>query len=61
MKKVLREIQNGTFAKDWILENQSGRARYNSQKAIDATHPVEEVGKRLRAGMPWLKGKKELQ
>jgi ketol-acid reductoisomerase len=61
MKKVLLEIQNGTFAKDWILENQSGRPMYNRQKAIDAAHPVEEVGKRLRAAMPWLKNKKELK
>ena len=61
MKKVLHEIQDGTFAKDWILENQSGRVRYNRQKAIDAAHPVEEVGKKLRNAMPWLKNKKELQ
>ena len=61
MKKVLREIQDGTFAKDWILENQSGRVRYNRQKEIDAAHPVEEVGKKLRAAMPWFKNKKDLQ
>jgi ketol-acid reductoisomerase len=61
MKKVLQEIQNGTFAKEWILENQSGRPFYNRQKAIDAAHPVEETGKKLRAGMPWLKNKKDLQ
>ena len=61
MKKVLREIQDGTFAKNWILENQSGRPNYNRQKAIDAAHPVEEVGRKLRAAMPWLKNKKELQ
>ena len=61
MKNVLREIQDGTFAKDWILENQSGRPKYNRQKAIDAAHPVEEVGKKLRAAMPWLKDKKDLQ
>jgi len=61
MKKVLKEIQDGTFAKDWILENQSGRPRYNRQKAIDAAHPVEEVGRKLRAAMPWLKGKRGLK
>jgi len=61
MKNVLREIQDGTFAKNWILENQSGRPYYNRQKAIDAAHPVEEVGKRLRAAMPWLREKKELK
>jgi len=61
MKNVLQEIQNGIFAKNWILENQSGRPYYNRQKAIDAAHPVEEVGKRLRAAMPWLREKKGLK
>lgn len=57
MKQVLKEIQNGTFAKNWILENQSNRAWFNSQKRIDANHPVEIVGKELRSKMPWLKRK----
>jgi len=55
MKKVLREIQDGTFAKEWILENQAGRPRFNALKRIDAEHPVEKVGKELRAHMSWLK------
>ncbi len=55
MKKVLREIQDGTFARNWILENQAGRPNYNSIKRIDANHPVEKVGKELRAKMSWLK------
>jgi len=55
MKKVLAEIQNGTFAREWILENQAGRPRYNAMKRIDAEHPVEKVGKELRAQMPFLK------
>lgn len=58
MRKVLKEIQNGTFARAWILENQTGRARYNAQKRIDAEHPVEKVGKELRSRMPWLKKNK---
>lgn len=57
MKQVLTEIQNGTFAKNWILENQSNRAWFNSQKRIDANHPVEIIGKELRSKMPWLKRK----
>lgn len=57
MKQVLKEIQNGTFAKNWILENQSNRAWFNSQKRIDANHPVEIIGKELRSKMPWLKRK----
>lgn len=61
MKKVIKEIQDGTFAKEWILENQSGRPRYNRQKAIDGEHPIEDVGRRLRSQMPWLKNKEDLK
>ena len=61
MKKVIREIQDGTFAKDWILENQSGRPKYNRQKAIDSEHPIESVGKKLRSQMPWLKNREDLK
>ncbi len=57
MKQVLKEIQNGTFAKEWILENQAGRPRYNATKRIDSQHPVEVVGKELRSMMSWLKKK----
>lgn len=57
MKKVLAEIQNGSFAKEWILENQAGRPKYNAIKRIDGEHPVEIVGQELRAQMPWLKKK----
>lgn len=57
MKKVLSEIQNGSFAKEWILENQAGRPKYNAIKRMDGEHPVEVVGKELRAQMPWLKKK----
>jgi len=57
MKKVLKEIQEGSFAKEWILENQAGRPRYNAIKRIDSEHPVEIVGKELRSQMPWLKKK----
>lgn len=55
MKKVLTEIQDGSFAREWILENQAGRPRYNSIKRIDEAHPVEKVGKELRAQMAFLK------
>ena len=53
MKKVLTEIQNGTFARDWILENQANRPFFNRMRDIEASHPVEEVGRRLRAMMSW--------
>jgi ketol-acid reductoisomerase len=54
MKKVLTEIQNGTFAKNWILENQANRPFFNSMRAIEARHPIEKVGKELRSMMSWL-------
>lgn len=53
MKKVLREIQDGTFAKNWIVENQSHRAYFNAIRRIEADHQVETVGKSLRKMMSW--------
>ncbi len=55
MKRILHEIQDGTFARDWILENQAGRPRYNARLRRDAEHPVEVVGKKLRAMLSWIK------
>jgi ketol-acid reductoisomerase len=55
MCQILSEIQDGTFAKEWILENQAGRPSYNAAKRMDAEHEIEIVGKKLRAMMPWLK------
>jgi len=57
MAQILTEIQDGTFAKEWILENQAGRPVYNALKRMEAEHPIEEVGAELRQMMPWLKGK----
>ncbi len=56
MAQILAEIQDGTFAKEWILENQVGRPVYNALKRMDAEHPVELIGEELRQMMPWLKG-----
>ncbi|WP_070000490.1 ketol-acid reductoisomerase [Cellulosilyticum sp. I15G10I2] len=53
MKKVLTEIQDGTFAKNWIVENQSHRAYFNAIRRIEAAHQVETVGKSLRKMMSW--------
>ena len=55
MKKILKEIQSGEFAREWILENLAGRPVLNSLRKSEAEHPIEEVGKKLRAMMPWLK------
>ncbi len=54
MREVLTDIQDGTFAHNWILENQAGKARYNAMLDKDLNHPIEKVGKDLRARMPWL-------
>ncbi len=55
MKKVLTEIQEGTFARNWILENKVGRPFFNAKKRIESEHPIEIVGKKLRGMMSWLK------
>src|SRR6187399_726583 len=54
MKKVLKEIQKGKFAKQWIAENASGRPNYNALMQADLDHQLEKVGAQLRARMPWL-------
>ena len=53
MKKVLDEIQNGSFARNWILENQAGRPYFNARRRQEATSQMEEVGKELREKMNW--------
>jgi ketol-acid reductoisomerase len=55
MKKILAEIQSGQFAREWVLENQANRAGFLAMRRRDADHPIEEVGKRLRAMMAWIK------
>ena len=54
MQQVLKEIQDGTFAKRWIAENESGRAEFERLRAADRDHLVERVGGRLRGQMPFL-------
>ncbi len=54
MKKALTNIQEGTFAKDWILENQAGRPRYNALKRMGQEHQVEKVGAELRKMMTFI-------
>jgi len=55
MQQILAEIQDGSFAKEWILENQAGRPVYNALKRMDAEHEIEVVGKKLRDMMAWLR------
>jgi ketol-acid reductoisomerase len=54
MRGVLKDIQTGRFAKDWISENQAGRPVFNKMRAIEADHPIERVGRELRSMMSWL-------
>ncbi len=54
MRAILDEIQNGEFAREWILENMAGRPVYNAVKRADSEHLIETVGKELRSMMSWI-------
>ncbi len=54
MKRVLADIQAGRFARDWMLENQVGQTSFKATRSAAAAHPIEEVGAKLRAMMPWI-------
>jgi ketol-acid reductoisomerase len=56
MRKILAEIQQGKFARQWIAENKSGRRKYSKLLKADLAHSIEKVGAQLRARMPWLEG-----
>ena len=56
MRQILREIQSGQFAKEWILENQAGRPVFQALLKKDERHLIEIVGQRLREMMPWIAG-----
>ena len=58
MKTILHEIQTGQFAREFILENQSGAASMKAMRRISREHPIEVVGERLRSMMPWIKANK---
>jgi ketol-acid reductoisomerase len=55
MQEALKDIQDGVFAKNWLLENQVGRPQFNAMKRQNSEHQIEKVGAELRAMMPWLK------
>jgi ketol-acid reductoisomerase len=57
MKEILKEIQSGAFAREWILENQAGRPSFQALRKRAKNHLIEEVGKKLRAMMPFLQAK----
>jgi ketol-acid reductoisomerase len=56
MRQLLREIQSGQFAKEWIAEHKSGRKNFTRLMTQDESHPVEQVGRQLRSMMPWITG-----
>jgi ketol-acid reductoisomerase len=55
MRKILSEIQSGQFARDFVLENQAGKPGFTAMRRQESEHPIEEVGKDLRAMFSWLK------
>lgn len=57
MKKILAEIQSGQFAKEFVLENQAGKPMFTAMRRNEAQHPIEQVGKDLRAMFSWLQKK----
>ena len=59
MKKILGEIQSGQFAREFVLENMANRAGFLAMRRRDAEHPIEEVGKRLRSMMSWIRPPRE--
>jgi ketol-acid reductoisomerase len=59
MQKILKEIQSGKFAREWVKESEEGRANFNALREAGAKHPIEEVGARLRSMMPWLSAGKQ--
>jgi ketol-acid reductoisomerase len=59
MRRILKEVQTGSFAKEWILENQVGRPVFSALRKKEAEHPIEAVGKKLRSMMGWLQEKKK--
>lgn len=57
MKKILSEIRNGEFAREWLLENRVNQPTFQAMRRRERTHAVEQVGKQLRSMMPWIKAK----
>ncbi len=54
MKRILADIQSGRFAKEWVLENKAGQASFKAIRRQFAEHPIEQIGEKLRAMMPWI-------
>jgi ketol-acid reductoisomerase len=62
MAQILEDIRSGAFAEEWIAENRAGRKRFEELRAAGAAHPIEKVGKELRAMMPFISaGRRSVQ
>jgi ketol-acid reductoisomerase len=57
MKRILNDIQSGRFTRDWMLENRVNQTSFKAMRAKMAAHPIEQVGEKLRAMMPWIKAR----
>ncbi len=57
MRKILREIQTGQFAREWILENKAGAPAFKASRRLERKHPIEQVGQKLRSLMKWIDSK----
>lgn len=55
MKKLLKDVRSGKFAREWIRENEAGRTKFNELRKKESAHSIEEVGRKLRGMMPWMK------
>jgi ketol-acid reductoisomerase len=55
MRKMLGEIQSGSFAQEWVAEHAAGKPRFVEFRKKGAAHPIEEVGRKLRSLMPWMR------
>jgi ketol-acid reductoisomerase len=58
MKRILKDIQSGTFASIWMSEVKAGMPRFKATRRMNDAHPIEEVGEKLRTMMPWIKANK---
>jgi ketol-acid reductoisomerase len=60
MECILEDVQDGTFAREWILENQANRPVFRALTRAMETHPLEETGQKLRKMMPWIEKQKKV-
>ena len=57
MRKILKDIQSGAFTSEWMRECRAGQPKFKAIRRMNDAHPIEEVGKKLREMMPWIKAK----